>query len=173
MEKVPVLKSWLIPPKWRDNVIPWQAEIISRNQKSEMFLHSSTLRIHRSLQSFSRHIIDLASPVSAQNKIIWVPNCVEGYCIFLRIVRILPISKWRPVGKYSTELIASINSLRPDFLGDWKTGYQSCTIWFFCGPFYEQGLNLIPAWISNLIPREVYVKITYPFQNLNGCGMDR
>ena len=38
------------------------------------------------------------------------------------------------------------------------------------GPFYWQGLTLIPAWISNYMPGKVWDEITYPFQNFNGCN---
>ena len=37
------------------------------------------------------------------------------------------------------------------------------------GPFYKHGLTLIPAWISNHMPRKVWDEITYPFLNFNGC----
>ena len=41
---------------------------------------------------------------------------------------------------------------------------------------YVQGLTLIPAWISNYMPRKVWDKITYPFPKLQQCwslGMDK
>ena len=34
------------------------------------------------------------------------------------------------------------------------------------GPFYNHGLTLIPAWISNHMSRKVWDEITYPFPNL-------
>ena len=40
------------------------------------------------------------------------------------------------------------------------------------GPFYHHGLTLIPAWISNHMPRKVWAEITYPFQNFNGCTVE-
>ena len=36
------------------------------------------------------------------------------------------------------------------------------------GHFYEHALILIPACISNYMPREVWDEITYPFLNFNG-----
>ena len=36
------------------------------------------------------------------------------------------------------------------------------------GPFYQHGLTLIPAWISDYIHYKVWVEITYPFPN---CGL--
>ena len=36
-----------------------------------------------------------------------------------------------------------------------------------CGPFYQHGLTLIPAWISNYMPIKVWDEITYPFLNFN------
>ena len=40
------------------------------------------------------------------------------------------------------------------------------------GPFYHHGLTLIPAWISNHMPRKVWAEITYPFPNFNGCTVE-
>ena len=37
------------------------------------------------------------------------------------------------------------------------------------GPFYEHGLTLIPALISNYIHYGVWNEITYPFLNFNGA----
>ena len=37
------------------------------------------------------------------------------------------------------------------------------------GPFYSYGLTVIPAWISNHIPNNVWGEITYQFPKLNGC----
>ena len=42
----------------------------------------------------------------------------------------------------------------------------------FCGPFYKHGLTLIPSWISNYMPREVWDEIIYPFLNFNGCTVE-
>ena len=36
-------------------------------------------------------------------------------------------------------------------------------------PFYEHGLNLIPAWISNHKPSKVYDEVNYPFLNFNSA----
>ena len=36
------------------------------------------------------------------------------------------------------------------------------------GPFYQHGLTLIPAWISNHMPGKMWDEITYPFLNFNG-----
>ena len=40
------------------------------------------------------------------------------------------------------------------------------------GPFYQHGLTLIPAWISNHIPSKVWDEIAYPFPNFNGRTLD-
>ena len=48
-------------------------------------------------------------------------------------------------------------------------------IWIFAdisGPFYEHGLTLIPAWISNHMPSKVWDDITYPFLNINGATVE-
>ena len=39
-------------------------------------------------------------------------------------------------------------------------------------PFYEHGLTLIPAWISNYIHYKVWDEITYPFLNFNGATVE-
>ena len=39
-------------------------------------------------------------------------------------------------------------------------------------PFYQHGLTLIPAWISNYMPSEVWDEIIYPFLNFNGCTVE-
>ena len=39
-------------------------------------------------------------------------------------------------------------------------------------PFYQHGLNLILAWISNHMPSKVWDDIPYPFPNCNGCTVD-
>ena len=36
-------------------------------------------------------------------------------------------------------------------------------------PFYQNGLTLIPAWISNHMPSKVWDEITYPLPNFNGA----
>ena len=36
-----------------------------------------------------------------------------------------------------------------------------------CYPFYQHGLTLIPTWISNHMPSNVWGEITYPFLNFN------
>ena len=52
-------------------------------------------------------------------------------------------------------------------------GNLTCILWLsFRGPLYQHGLTLIPAWISNYIPRKVWCEITYPFINFNGCIVD-
>ena len=40
------------------------------------------------------------------------------------------------------------------------------------GPFYKQGLILIPAWISNCIHYKVCDEITYSFLNFNGFTVE-
>ena len=40
------------------------------------------------------------------------------------------------------------------------------------GPFYQRGLTLIPAWISNYIHYKVCYEITYPFLNFNGATVE-
>ena len=37
------------------------------------------------------------------------------------------------------------------------------------GPFYQHGLILISAWISNYMPGKVWDEITYPFLKFYGC----
>ena len=39
-------------------------------------------------------------------------------------------------------------------------------------PFYQHGLTLIPAWISNLMHSKVWDGITYPFLNFNGATVE-
>ena len=39
-------------------------------------------------------------------------------------------------------------------------------------PFYEHGVTLIPAWISNYIHCKVWDEITYPFLNFNGATVE-
>ena len=41
-----------------------------------------------------------------------------------------------------------------------------------CSPFDLQGLTLIPAWISNHMPRKMWNEITFPFTNLNGSTVE-
>ena len=51
-------------------------------------------------------------------------------------------------------------------------GYSiSCEI-ALSAPFYEHGLNLILAWISNYTHYRVWDEITYPFLNFNGATVD-
>ena len=38
--------------------------------------------------------------------------------------------------------------------------------------FYQHGLTLIPAWISNNIHYKVWDEITYPFLNFNGATIE-
>ena len=44
--------------------------------------------------------------------------------------------------------------------------------WDTRGPFYQHGLTLIPAWISNHIHYKVWDEITYPFLNFNGASIE-
>ena len=37
------------------------------------------------------------------------------------------------------------------------------------GPFYQHGLTLIPAWMSNHMTSKVWDEITFPFLNFNGA----
>ena len=39
------------------------------------------------------------------------------------------------------------------------------------GTFYQHGLTLIPAWISNHVPSNIWNEITYPFPNFNGASL--
>ena len=39
-------------------------------------------------------------------------------------------------------------------------------------PFYQHGLPLIPAWISNYIHYKEWGEITYPFLNFNGVTVE-
>ena len=40
------------------------------------------------------------------------------------------------------------------------------------GPFYLQGLSLIPAWISNNMPNIVLDEIISPIQNFDGANVE-
>ena len=40
------------------------------------------------------------------------------------------------------------------------------------GTFYQHGLTVISAWISNHIHYNVWDEITYPFPNFNGCTVE-
>ena len=43
---------------------------------------------------------------------------------------------------------------------------------YTCGPFYEHGLTLILAWISNYTHYNVWGEINYPFLNFNGTTVE-
>ena len=43
---------------------------------------------------------------------------------------------------------------------------------FLSGPFYEHGLILIAAWISNYTLRKVLGEIEYPFPNYNAATVE-
>ena len=50
-------------------------------------------------------------------------------------------------------------------------------VWFVCvdvvqGPFYQHGLTLIPAYLSNHMPNKVWGGITYPFPNFRGATVE-
>ena len=51
----------------------------------------------------------------------------------------------------------------------WLTRYVAITNG---GPFYEHGLTLIPAWMSNYIHYTVWDEITYQFLNFNGATVE-
>ena len=40
-----------------------------------------------------------------------------------------------------------------------------------CAPFYKHRLTLIPEWICNYIPCEMWGEITYPFLNFNNAAV--
>ena len=40
------------------------------------------------------------------------------------------------------------------------------------GPFCQHGLTLIPDWISNHMPSNMWDEITYPFPNVNGATVE-
>ena len=42
----------------------------------------------------------------------------------------------------------------------------------YWGPFYWEGLTLIPAWISNYIHYDVGDEITYPFLNFDSATVE-
>ena len=46
------------------------------------------------------------------------------------------------------------------------------TILITWGSFYQHGLTLISAWISNYIHYKVWDGIIYPFRNFNGCTVE-
>ena len=45
-------------------------------------------------------------------------------------------------------------------------------IWDTGGLFYQYGLTLTPAWISNHMRSKVWAEVTYPFPNFNGCTVE-
>ena len=61
------------------------------------------------------------------------------------------------------------------YLSQWWSRYMSPygvtkPQWFNTwGPFYRHGFTLIPVWIRNRMPSEVWDEIIYPFPNFNGC----
>ena len=50
--------------------------------------------------------------------------------------------------------------------------WQAYKQWYSSTPFYQHGLTLISAWISNYMPNKVWDEITYPFLNFNGCTIE-
>ena len=40
------------------------------------------------------------------------------------------------------------------------------------GLFYKHGLTLIPSWIRDYVPGNVWGAITYPFLNFNGYAVE-
>ena len=50
--------------------------------------------------------------------------------------------------------------------------WPSRSIYDSWGPFYQHGLTLIPAWISNYVHYRLYDEITYRFLNFNGCTVE-
>ena len=55
-----------------------------------------------------------------------------------------------------------------------KSPYTNNTlpIWIQSRSFYQHGLTLIQAWISNHMPSNVLVEITYPFQNFYDAAVE-
>ena len=49
---------------------------------------------------------------------------------------------------------------------------SASTLNYTRGPFYQHGLTLIPAWISNHLPGKMWDEITYPFLNFNGATVE-
>ena len=52
--------------------------------------------------------------------------------------------------------------------------FLSANIHFICilvsrDPFYQNGLFLIPAWISNHMPSKMWDEVTFPIPNFDGC----
>ena len=54
----------------------------------------------------------------------------------------------------------------------WKT--HRSKVYQFCirVPFYQHGLTLISAWMSNYTHLKVWYEITYPFLNFNGAAVE-
>ena len=81
----------------------------------------------------------------------WIPYCIT-YCL---------VSGASIIGKYEVlNLFLCLGS--------------TCNMWHIeadtsCSHFYLHGLTLIPAWISNYMPSNVWGEIAYPFLNVNGC----
>ena len=40
------------------------------------------------------------------------------------------------------------------------------------GPYYKNGLTLIPGWISNHMPNEVWDEMIYPFVKFNSATVE-
>ena len=49
---------------------------------------------------------------------------------------------------------------------------KALTSFVTSGPFYQHGLTLISAWISNYTHYNVWDEITYPFLNFNGATVE-
>ena len=57
----------------------------------------------------------------------------------------------------------------------WRQIWRHYTSLFFgdqWAPFYKHRSTLIPAWISNHMPSEVWDEITYPLWNFNGSTIE-
>ena len=55
------------------------------------------------------------------------------------------------------------------------SGVCICFAWLLMqpeAPFTNRVLSIIPAWISNHMPRKLWHGITYPFLNFNGCTVE-
>ena len=91
------------------------------------------------------------------------------------------------IWKLCTELNCVGAVLCAKFQNDWTTEIEVMNnwdfVWFesntsfwgiFCIATAPRGafLTLIPAWISNYIPSDVWDEITYPFTNFNGATIE-
>ena len=67
------------------------------------------------------------------------------------------------------DMVQAVEILSCGCQGSWVYPVSCNISW---GPFYQHGLTLIPALISNYVHCKVWGEITYPFLNFNGCTVE-